>query len=223
MKKFMIASLMVFALLGHAQDNKPQPSEAEIARMKQASPKVATVKPAKPRNVLVYMDTKGFYHTSIPFATKALQIIGETTGAFTVKEVTDKPDAFEPEHLKEFDVIFLNNNTSRLPIGGVDYTKMPAGKERDEAEAREMRLRNGLLDFARTEGKGVFGIHAAIDAFYTWPEYGEMMGGYFNLHPWSETVGIELVDAGHPLMRGWRGVPFSINEEIGRASCMERV
>ena len=103
MKKFMIASLMVFALLGHAQDNKPQPSEAEIARMKQASPKVATVKPAKPRNVLVYMDTKGFYHTSIPFATKALQIIGETTGAFTVKEVTDKPDAFEPEHLKEFD------------------------------------------------------------------------------------------------------------------------
>ena len=214
MKKFMIASLMVLALLGHAQDNKPQPSEAEIARMKSASPKVATVKPAKPRNVLVYMDTKGFYHTSIPFATKALQIIGETTGAFTVKEVTDDPSVFEPEHLKEFDVIFLNNNTSRLPIGGVDYAKMPAGKERDEAEAREMRLRNGLLDFVRTEGKGVFGIHAAIDAFYTWPDYGEMMGGYFNLHPWSETVGVELVDAGHPLMRGWRGVPFSINEEI---------
>ena len=69
MKKFMIASLMVFALLGHAQDNKPQPSEAEIARMKSASPKVATVKPAKPRKVLVFMDTKGFYHTSIPFAT----------------------------------------------------------------------------------------------------------------------------------------------------------
>lgn len=214
MKKFMIASLMVFALLGHAQDNKPQPSEAEIARMKSASPKVATVKPAKPRKVLVFMDTKGFYHTSIPFATKALQIIGETTGAFTVAEVTDDTSAFEPEHLKEFDVIFLNNNTSRLPIGGVDYTKMPAGKERDAAEAREMRLRNGLLDFARKEGKGVFGIHAAIDAFYTWPEYGEMMGGYFNLHPWSETVGVELVDAGHPLMRGWRGIPFSINEEI---------
>ena len=182
MKKFMIASLMVFALLGHAQDNKPQPSEAEIARMKQASPKVATVKPAKPRNVLVYMDTKGFYHTSIPFATKALQIIGETTGVQTILQI--------------------------------DYTKMPAGKERDEAEAREMRLRNGLLDFVRKEGKGVLGIHAAIDAFYTWPEYGEMMGGYFNLHPWSETVGIELVDPGHPLMRGWRGVPFSINEEI---------
>ncbi|MBR4371344.1 MAG: ThuA domain-containing protein, partial [Victivallales bacterium] len=214
MKKFMIVSLMVLALLGHAQENKPQPNEAEIARMKNASPKVATVKPAKPRNVLVFMDTKGFYHTSIPFATKALEIIGETTGAFTVKEVTDDTSAFEPEHLKDFDVIVLNNNTSRLPIGGVDVAKMPAGKERDAAEAREMRLRKGLLDFVRTEGKGILGIHAAIDAFYTWPEYGEMMGGYFNLHPWSETVGVELVDAGHPLMRGWRGVPFSINEEI---------
>ena len=72
----------------------------------------------------------------------------------------------------------------------------------------------GLLDFVRTEGKGILGIHAAIDAMYDWPEYGEMMGGYFNLHPWSERVGVELVDPGHPLMAGWRGCPFYVRDEI---------
>ena len=56
------------------------------------------------------------------------------------------------------------------------------------------------------------------DVYFTLPGdptyYGAwgMKGGM--VHPWSETVGVELVDAGHPLMRGWRGIPFSINEEI---------
>ena len=99
-------------------------------------------------------------------------------------------------------------------MGGVDTKKMEDGPEKQAAEAREMRLRSGLLDFVRTEGKGILGIHAAIDAMYDWPEYGEMMGGYFNLHPWSERVGVELVDPGHPLMAGWRGCPFYVRDEI---------
>ena len=28
------------------------------------------------------------------------------------------------------------------------------------------------------------GIHAALDTNYKWPEYGEMIGGWFNEHPW---------------------------------------
>ena len=217
MKKNFILTIACTILVAgalHGQENRPQPSEAEIARMKEAMPKTATVKPAKPRNVLVYVDTKGFYHTSIPFATKALELIGEQTGAFKVADVSGDPSVFEPENLKKYDVIVLNNNTSRLPLGGVDTKKMEDSPEKQAAEAREMRLRSGLLDFVRTEGKGILGIHAAIDAMYDWPEYGEMMGGYFNLHPWSERVGVELVDPGHPLMAGWRGCPFYVRDEI---------
>ncbi len=34
------------------------------------------------------------------------------------------------------------------------------------------------------DGKGFVGVHSAIDTYYKWPEYGEMIGGYFNQHPW---------------------------------------
>ncbi len=41
-----------------------------------------------------------------------------------------------------------------------------------------------FLSFIRDDGKGFVGIHAALDTNYTWPEYGEMIGGYFDQHPW---------------------------------------
>ena len=33
--------------------------------------------------------------------------------------------------------------------------------------------------------KGFVGVHAALDTNYKWPEYGEMIGGWFDQHPWS--------------------------------------
>jgi HEAT repeat protein len=41
-----------------------------------------------------------------------------------------------------------------------------------------------------------------------------MMGGYFNAHPWNEDVGVKLDDPGHPLLRGFRGQPFVVADEI---------
>lgn len=210
MRKLWLTMLVPLMMLG--QENRPQPTEADLARMKAALPS-AQVQVAKKRKVLVYHDTRGFYHTSIPFCTASLKLMGEATGAFEVT-ATDDASCFEPENLRQYDVIFLNSNTSRSPWGQKAFEKLPAGPERTALEAREARLRKAFLDFVRADGKGVVGIHAATDAMYDWPEYGEMMGGFFNAHPWSETVGVELCDAGHPLMRGWNGVPFAVNDEI---------
>jgi type 1 glutamine amidotransferase len=41
-----------------------------------------------------------------------------------------------------------------------------------------------MLSFIHDDGKGFVGIHAALDTNYTWPEYGEMIGGWFDQHPW---------------------------------------
>ena len=41
-----------------------------------------------------------------------------------------------------------------------------------------------MMTFIHDEGKGFVGIHAALDTNYKWPEYGEMIGGWFNEHPW---------------------------------------
>lgn len=41
-----------------------------------------------------------------------------------------------------------------------------------------------FMSFIKEDGKGFVGIHAALDTNYKWPEYGEMIGGWFNEHPW---------------------------------------
>jgi type 1 glutamine amidotransferase len=43
-----------------------------------------------------------------------------------------------------------------------------------------------LLSFIRDDGKGFIGIHSAAITFLHWPEYGRMLGGYFDGHPWGE-------------------------------------
>src|SRR5205823_190446 len=40
--------------------------------------------------------------------------------------------------------------------------------------------------FVRDDGKGFIGIHSAAITFTSWPEYGEMLGGYFDGHPWGQ-------------------------------------
>ena len=41
-----------------------------------------------------------------------------------------------------------------------------------------------MMSFIKDDGKGFVGIHAAMDTNYKWPEYGEMIGGWFDQHPW---------------------------------------
>ena len=41
-----------------------------------------------------------------------------------------------------------------------------------------------MMSFIKEDGKGFVGIHAALDTNYNWPEYGEMIGGWFDQHPW---------------------------------------
>ena len=47
-----------------------------------------------------------------------------------------------------------------------------------------------LLDFVRG-GKGFGGVHSATDTFYKWPEYGQLIGAYFQNHPWTQEVTIQ--------------------------------
>lgn len=44
--------------------------------------------------------------------------------------------------------------------------------------------KQALLDFVAVDGKGFVGIHTAAATAYEWPEYGAMLGGVFDNHPW---------------------------------------
>jgi len=170
-------------------------SDAELEKIKNAVPTKTTVKPAKPRKLLVFNLCKGFKHTSIPYWDKALVIMGQKTGAYEAV-ISDDMDMFEAENLNQFDAVCFNN-TTKLAFG-------PAQRET-------------LMTFIKG-GKGIIGIHAATDNFYTWPEAAEMMGGQFCGHPWRArgTWAIKIDDPRHPLTAAFNGKDFKLSDEIYR-------
>ena len=48
-------------------------------------------------------------------------------------------------------------------------------------------------------------MHSATITFTSWPEYGEMIGGYFDEHPWGTfDAPIIVEDPDFPGMQQWR-------------------
>jgi hypothetical protein len=73
---------------------------------------------------------------------------------------------------------------------------------------------------AWVEGGGGFsGAHCATDTFYSWEWYGEMIGGYFDGHPWTAntTVGVTVEDQQHRSCEHF-GDKFTITDEIKSTS-----
>lgn len=166
--------------------------EQAVEKIRAAAPDKAPAKPAKPRRLLVFTLCRGFRHGSIPYVSKALQLMGEKTGAYETV-VSDDVSMFRPENLSQFDAVCLNNTTGSL--------------------FEDETLKASFLRFVRS-GKGLVGIHAATDCFYDWPEYGEMMGAYFSGHPWHEEVAIKLDEPDHPLCAAFGGEGLRITDEI---------
>lgn len=205
----IVLTLPLFANLP-AAELKP-PTADEIARMESAVPARPTAKPKRPRKLLVVTQCEGFPHSSIPYAAKALEIMGRKTGAFDATVAADLSILERPE-FDTFDAIAMDNTTLRLPLLPLDVRGMDAA-QKAEADARDGRARQRFLDFVRN-GKGLVGIHAATDCLSDWAEYGELIGGYFDGHPWSENVRVKLDDPGHPLLAAFNGQPFDVADEI---------
>jgi len=214
--------------------------EEEIKRITDAMPDKPVVKPAKPRKVLVYSKCTGFYHGSIPYGNKAFEIMGQKTGAFEAV-VSDDLSNFEPDKLKTFDAIILNNCTGELLMGKAPRRprkpdpkriKDPARLKQAEARYNEAlarweeevrkqkaqpdrgaQLRKSLMAWIKS-GKGVIGTHAATDCSYRWKEYGQMIGGYFAGHPWHQEVPLKNDDPANPINAVFGGKDFLVKDEI---------
>jgi type 1 glutamine amidotransferase len=190
-------SLALPALLRGADSGKPdlQPvPDKELEQIAAALPQTATARPAKTRRLLVFYRCDGFVHGSINRGNAALEMIGEKTGAF--ETVVSKDMAmFDAGALEQFDAVMFNN-TTRLAF--------------DDAEQRA-----ALMDFVK-QGKGVCGIHAATDNFYSWPEAAAMMGGLFAGHPWGGggTWAVQIEEPQHPINKAFGGKGFWIKDEI---------
>lgn len=183
-------------------------------KIRQAAPDEPPARPQAERKVLVYSNATGFKHSVIPVAATAFQILGARSGAYQAVLSSD-PASFEPENLKQFDAIILNNTTGDLLMPEAKELKGKSQDQKDKLLAAARRRRQALLDFVRS-GKGLVGTHAATDSAYGWKEYGRMIGGYFDGHPWNArtTVTVKVDQPDHPVNKAFGGESFRITDEI---------
>ena len=201
------AALLLCTATLHAQKPSDKPVELpDRAKIIAALPDSAQATPKKSRKILVFSVTRGFKHDSIPWGIAALEEMGKKTGAFEAITSNDLVN-FEADKLATFDAVVFNNTTQNVFMPSKEGFEALDENGKSAAKEREARLKQNLLNFVKS-GKGFVGIHAATDTCYEWPEFGTMIGGYFDGHPWTSgsMVSIRVEKPEHPINQCLHGI-----------------
>ena len=137
-----------------------------------------------PKKLLFLTHAALYKHTSLGPAEKAVTELGKTGGyeVTTVEGYKQDPKQLDfsfltPEYLNQFDGVMMMTN-GNLPM----------------TDAQKKML----TEFVRG-GKALIGAHCASLTFYNYPEFGEMLGGYFNRNLPQGTIAVLKVEDGkHP-------------------------
>jgi hypothetical protein len=163
---------------------------------------IPPVAPAKtfPKHVLAWADVRnGYQHDSITHALSTIERLGWESGLYDTiirtdsQSITRSPiefrtgtgiatgEQFLARNLTYFDAIFF------FGVREIDLTP---------------QQRTDLLAFVHEDGKGFVATHAGATAFFSWPEFGDMLGGRFDEHPWGITDATVIVeDSTSPITR----------------------
>src|SRR5437879_8556863 len=137
----------------------------------------------KRKKLLAIGLSAGFQHDSVSHGLATIWKIGQQSGLWDTfirtdtQLLTKKKLGSNGKNIDYFDAVMFYT-TGELPMD-------------DEQKA-------ALMSFVKDDGKGFLGTHSATDTFYKWPEYGEMIGGYFNDHPWHQKVTVNVEDRDFP-------------------------
>ncbi len=178
-----------------------------------------TSAPARKR-VLAWADVRaGYQHDSITHALATLERMGHETGAYDMwirtdsQPITKTPiefntgtgiatgEQFLAHNLTFYDAIFF------FGVREIDLT--PAQKA-------------DLLSFVRDDGKGFVAAHSGATAFFSWPAFGDMLGGRFDEHPWGIIDAPVVVD--DPKFPGMQKFPLRsvMNDEFYQLKDFDR-
>lgn len=207
------AAALIFTIRPVSAEDVPADAAEKIAA---AIPAAPYAKPEKPRKLLVFSKTNGFRHASIATGRIALTEMGRKTGAFEAT-FTEELDQFEADKLAQYDAVLFLSTTQNVLGPKPDALKKMSEAERKTAAETETRLQTNLMNFIKS-GHGFIGIHAATDCCYNWEEYGKMINGFFDGHPWTANVNVSVkVEPGqekHPLVAMFQGRNVEFPEEI---------
>ncbi len=157
---------------------------------------------APKKRLLAWADTTtGYQHDSIPHALAVIERLGRESGDFETfirtdsQWITKQPFSLPARHthnLNDFDAILF------FGVG----------------DALNPQQKHDLMSFIHDDGKGFIGAHTGDDAFFEWPEFGRMIGGYYDEHPWDTfEAPIIIEDPSFPAMKMFPP-QFTIHDEI---------
>jgi len=217
MKLIVLSILAIGAALPvFAQPANEQVPAGSVEKMTAALPSEPYAKPEKPRKLLVFSKTNGFRHASIVTGKALLTEMGRKTGAFEAV-VSDDLANFESPKLDQFDAVCFLSTTQNVFAPHPNELKKMSDEDKKTAGEREARLKQNMMDFIKS-GRGFIGLHAATDCCYEWPEFGKMINGWFDGHPWTAdalvSVKVEPGQEKHPLVAMFEGQNIEFKEEI---------
>jgi uncharacterized protein len=166
-----------------------------------------TQPPGAKKRLLFIGDEKGYRHEAISHAMATIERMGRSSGLWDThirtdtEPLTKKKLEYNAKNLNDFDaVLFYTGGT--LPMD-------------DQQKA-------DFLSFIHDDGKGFIGVHSATITFTKWPEFGEMLGGNFDEHPWGTFDAPILVeDPSFPGLQKWPPA-LSMKDEIYQVKLFSR-
>ena len=174
--------------------------------------------PPEGKRVLLVTHSGGFIHDSVGFAEETLKKVGPSRGLIvTCWRLTNTEDPsgmvanggkrnaeqarenYSTEFRKRTGVTVEKENCGRInkdTLKNFDCvlfftTGNPVNKE-------EL---GDLMEWVKAGG-AFAGTHCATDTLYNTP-YGDLIGGYFDGHPWHQSIKVKVDDAKHPAMKGF--------------------
>jgi uncharacterized protein len=158
----------------------------------------SSARPAK-KHLLVIGEEKGYRHEAVSHAMATIERLGtecglwETTLRTDTEVLTKKKLEYNAKNLNDFDAVLFYTGGD-LEMDG--------------------QQKVDFISFIHDDGKGFIGVHSAAITFVDWPEYGDMIGGYYDEHPWlTFNAPIIVEDPSFPGMQQWPR-SFVLRDEI---------
>ncbi|MBI5280371.1 MAG: ThuA domain-containing protein [Candidatus Solibacter usitatus] len=162
---------------------------------------------APKKRLLIIGAVKGFQHDATSQGMATLWKLGKETGLWDAYIKTDAQLLTKKK---------LTGNAKNI-----DYFDAVAFYTTGELDMDDEQ-KAALMSFIKDDGKGFIGVHSAPDTFYKWPEYGEMLGGWFDGHPWNTfQAPIIIEDQANPIVKHL-GKEMVVLDEIYQAKEFSR-
>jgi uncharacterized protein len=140
-------------------------------------------------------------HDSVSHAMATLEHLGRESGAYIAFLRTDTEWVTKGEVWGTGD--YAKGGPKQAPGRNLDYFDAAVFYTNGETDMTPAQKKD-LLAFVHDDGKGFVAVHTATASFYSWPEYGELVGGYFDNHPWNVFDAPVIVERPEfPAMKGW--------------------